>query len=83
MSKASHRGVHGIVATGVVVLGALLAGRASAAIRFLQAESATINNGRIESASTRYTGPGYVNPDDRVGSGITWTVDIAALLTSF
>ena len=79
MSKASHRGVHGIVATGVVVLGALLAGRASAAIRFLQAESATINNGRIESASTRYTGPAYVNPDDRVGSGITWTVDIAAL----
>jgi rhamnogalacturonyl hydrolase YesR len=76
MSKANVRGlrVAMVMATiGVTVLGASPAG---ATIRFLQAEAATVDSGSIETTSSGYTGAGYVNPNDQIGSAVSWTVTV-------
>ena len=43
-----------------------------------QAENATLTNGVVESNHTGYTGTGFVNYDNAVGSAVEWTVPAAA-----
>jgi alpha-galactosidase len=41
----------------------------------LQAEDASITQGAVESNHLGFTGTGFVNTDNVVGSGVTWTVN--------
>ena len=43
-----------------------------------QAESATISQGVVESNHSGYTGTGFVNYDNVVGSYVQWSVTAAA-----
>ncbi|MBP2326044.1 hypothetical protein JOF56_006429 [Kibdelosporangium banguiense] len=43
-----------------------------------QAENATIRNGRIESNHAGFTGSGFVDYDNEVGSSVEWTVTALA-----
>ncbi len=43
-----------------------------------EAESATINQGVVESNHAGFSGTGFVNGDNVVGSGVTWTVNATA-----
>jgi exo-1,4-beta-D-glucosaminidase len=43
-----------------------------------QAENAAITSGVVESNHAGYTGTGFVNYDNAVGSAVTWTVNAAA-----
>jgi unsaturated rhamnogalacturonyl hydrolase len=57
---------------------------ARAAIKFFQAEDATVFQGVREiSASTSYTGASYVNPGNQVGSSIQWTITTAISTLKF
>jgi unsaturated rhamnogalacturonyl hydrolase len=78
MSRARARGIRVAIVTAATGVFGLLASPARATIRFLQAEAATVENGRIEATSTGYTGAGYVNPNDQIGSAVSWTVTVDA-----
>ncbi|MEJ1105416.1 MULTISPECIES: PQQ-dependent sugar dehydrogenase [unclassified Kribbella] len=68
---------HAVLAVAVT-LAAVSPPPASAAPTDYQAEDATISQGVVESNHTGYTGSGFVNYDNLVGSYVEWTVSAPA-----
>lgn len=68
---------HAVLAVAVT-LAAASPPPASAAPTDYQAEDATISQGVVESNHTGYTGSGFVNYDNLVGSYVEWTVSAPA-----
>jgi hypothetical protein len=67
------------IAVPVVLIAALApVGQAAAAPVRYQAEAATVSPGRCPVELSRYTGTGFVNPDDVASSYVEWTVTVAA-----
>ncbi len=68
------------IAAAVAAAGGLVAMPAavSAATTVYQAENATITQGTVDSDHAGYTGTGFVNGTNVVGSGVTWSVNVAA-----
>ena len=62
----------------LVALAAASPPPATAAPTDYQAEDATISQGVVESNHTGYTGSGFVNYDNLVGSYVEWTVSAPA-----
>src|SRR5215213_4618807 len=52
----------------------MFVGRAEAATATFEAENATITDGVVESVYAGFTGTGYVNGKDAIGSGVQWSV---------
>jgi chitinase len=63
---------------GSLVAGLVITGPAVAASVDYQAESATVSQGVVESNHAGYTGTGFVNYNNLVGSYVQWTVNVAA-----
>jgi glucose/arabinose dehydrogenase len=68
----------GLSAVAVTLALAPLTPAASAAATDYQAENATISQGVVESNHAGYTGTGFVNYDNLVGSYVEWTVTAPA-----
>ena len=70
--------IAGLAAVAVTLALAPLAPTATAAPTDYQAEDATISQGLVESNHAGYTGSGFVNYDNLVGSYVEWTVTAPA-----
>jgi glucose/arabinose dehydrogenase len=66
-----------LLATGLAVAGGIvyLQGPATAATTRYEAENATISQGAVESNHLNFSGTGFVNTDNVVGSSVTWTIN--------
>ncbi|MFI5693467.1 PQQ-dependent sugar dehydrogenase [Kribbella sp. NPDC051586] len=72
------RSIWAVTALAVATLGLSAAPSATAASTDYQAEVATISQGVVESNHAGYTGSGFVNYDNLVGSYVEWTVTAPA-----
>lgn len=67
------------IAVPVMVVAALLPAQQAAAAPFrLEAEKTTISQGVVQSNYAGYSGTGFVNPNDVVGSFVQWTFTVPA-----
>src|SRR6266498_1952349 len=67
-----------VLSVVLVATGSLLATPSSAAAVRYEAESATVSQGVVESNHAGFSGTGFVNYDNLVGSYVQWTVNAAA-----
>ena len=67
-----------LAATALVVGGLVFAGRADAATTTYEAESGTVTAGVVESNHAGFSGSGFVNTDNAVGSAVQWTTQSVA-----
>ncbi len=74
MRSGSRHRLPGSLALLLLGASSLATRAAQAGIRFQQAEAAQVFHGTTEITNARYTGPGYVNLADEVGSYVEWTV---------
>ncbi|TCC38658.1 PQQ-dependent sugar dehydrogenase [Kribbella speibonae] len=72
------RSLWAVTALAVAALGLSAPSAATAAATDYQAEDATVSQGVVESNHTGYTGTGFVNYDNLVGSYVEWTVTAPA-----
>jgi endoglucanase len=70
--------VAALAATGLLIGGLVLAGRADAATTTYEAESGTVTGGVVESNHAGFSGSGFVNTDNAVGSAVQWTTQSVA-----
>src|SRR5215216_1385528 len=64
-----------LLATGVLVATSVaVSGPAAAAPTRFEAENATIFHGLVESNHLNFSGTGFVNSDNEIGSYVEWTV---------
>jgi endoglucanase len=73
-TQAAALAASALVAGGLVFAG----GRADAATATYEAEAATVTAGVVESNHTGYSGSGFVNTDNAVGSAVQWTTQSVA-----
>ena len=62
-----------LAAAGLIVGGLVFAGRADAATTTYEAESGTVTAGVVESNHAGFSGSGFVNTDNAVGSRMQWS----------
>ncbi len=74
--------VAAVVAAALIAVGSLLATAASAAATRYEAENATIFHGTAASDHTGYSGSGFVDYVNEVGSFVEWTVNAPAAGTA-
>ena len=67
-----------LAATGLLVGGLVFAGRADAATTTYEAEAGTVTAGVVESNHAGFSGSGFVNTDNAVGSAVQWTTQSVA-----
>src|SRR6266511_1644294 len=71
-----------VLSVVLVATGSLLATPSSAAAVRYEAESATISQGVVESNHAGFSGTGFVNYDNVVGSFVQWTVTASSARTA-
>jgi unsaturated rhamnogalacturonyl hydrolase len=79
ITRKARAGLVAGIAIGVLVAsGAIAPSPATAASTLYEAEQATIFHGMVESNHTGFTGTGFVNGDNEVGSYVEWSVPATA-----